>query len=126
MAMVTDQDIAPHVARLETLFEERLALRRGGFEARAAKAARALPRLLRRDLARVVEAQRLSGHPRLARTVDTAEVKLAADRVAQGLKAIDPADRRRGRLLGMLGALMFNLALLFAAVVIVLVWRGYL
>ncbi|MCR8546809.1 hypothetical protein M4578_03135 [Salipiger sp. P9] len=125
MSMIEDQHIGPAVARLERLFEEKLSLRRGGFERRAAQARRILPRGLRNDLAQVLEARRAAGHPKLARMVNGAAVSAAAGRIEAHLKAIDLADRRRGRLLSLLGGVMLNLLLVFAAVMALLLWRGF-
>ncbi|APZ54976.1 hypothetical protein [Salipiger abyssi] len=126
MAMMVDPEIGGAVTRLERLFEEKLSLRRGGFETRAARARRALPRALRGDLAKVVEARRMAGHPRLARMIDATAVGAAAERVEAHLKRIDVADRRRGRRLSLLAAVMLNLLLVFALLMGLLLWRGYL
>lgn len=126
MSTSPDTGIGPLVSRLETLFEERLGLRRGGFETRAARASRMMPRWVGRDLAQVVEARRIADNPKLARMIDVPALHAATERVAAHLRTVDPAERRAKRRLGMLAALMVNLLLLFALVVAVLAWRGFL
>lgn len=124
MVMTLDSELAPRVARLETLFDERLGVRRGPFSLRAERVRRTLPRAVRGDLAQVAAALQIAGNPRLARQVEVERVTRAADRVEAHLRTIDPKERRRGRILGTLGVLMFNLLLLVAGVVAVLIWRG--
>ncbi|MBN9888335.1 hypothetical protein [Salipiger abyssi] len=126
MTMMVDPEIGGAVARLERLFEEKLSLRRGALEGRAARARRALPRALRGDLEKVAEARHMAGHPRLARMIDRAAVLAAAGRVELHLKRLDIADRRRGRWLALLAAVMLNLLVVFVLVLGLLAWRGYL
>ncbi|EPX85434.1 hypothetical protein Salmuc_02815 [Salipiger mucosus DSM 16094] len=121
-----DPRLSQHVTRLEKLFETRLGLGRGGFEKRAARARRMMPRQLRADLARVTEARHMSGHPRLARQIDMGAVEDAAGRVESHLKTVDAAERRRHILLKRLGTVMFNLLVVGTLLLVVLAWRGFL
>ncbi|WP_353471533.1 hypothetical protein PVT71_09450 [Salipiger sp. H15] len=108
-----DQD--PKIgARLMPLFESRLGLGKGGFEARARRAANQLPRWARRDLRALRDAQGMAGHPKLAMRLDMAELDRAEARVARHLETIDVKARRSHRRLGVLAGLMFNLLLLAA------------
>ncbi|WP_226622934.1 hypothetical protein [Alloyangia pacifica] len=109
--METDPKIG---ARLMPLFESRLGLGKGSFEARARRAAHRLPRWARRDLATLRAAQGMTGHPKLAMRLDTPALARAEDRLARHLEAIDAKARRRYWQLGVLAGLMFNLALLAA------------
>ncbi|MDO6588268.1 hypothetical protein Q4543_22495 [Salipiger sp. 1_MG-2023] len=123
--MMAEHDIGDAVARLEQVFEDKLRLRRGGFEQRARQARRMLPRGLRADLARVIEAWRMVGHPKQARVLDGPEVLRSAERIETHLKRLDLADRRKGRLLALLASLMFDALLVIAVVLGLLVWRGF-
>ena len=122
--MTQDRAISDSVDRLKALLEDKLGLRRGDLAQRAAKAGRRLPVAVRRDLEAVSRAVFALQVPRLARQTDREDVLAAAQRAEAHLKGIDARDQRRGRLLGMLGALVFNLLLLFVLVLAVLRWRG--
>lgn len=123
---MTDQhQIARHAERLEALLAEKFGARRGPLELRVQSAGRRLPRRVRRDLGEVARAQQFAGHPKLGRQIDGARVRAAARRAEDWLVAVDVADRRKGFVLSLLGSLSFNLILLFAILVAVLRWRGY-
>lgn len=113
--------------RFEALSDElhtRLGLRGRGLSARLGRAGRLLPRRLRRAGALIAEAERRMQHPGLARTVDHARLDAAFAEFDTYLKGIDPADRRKGRILGWLGAQVFNLLLAAALLIALLRWRG--
>lgn len=119
-------EIEPQVARLETLLEERLGVRRETLGQKAAQVSRDLPRAIRRDLATVAEASHLSGHPKLALRLDGEKVALACARAEAYLRGIDARYLRRGKLLGLLASLVVNLALAVILVLILLHWRGFI
>ena len=79
--MTSDHDIGGAVARLDRLFEDRLRLKRGDFDARAKRARGMLPRRLRRDLSALLEARKVAGHPKLARMLDGASLHAASSRL---------------------------------------------
>lgn len=118
-------DIQTHVARIEALLGSRFGATRGTLAQRVIKVGRLLPRRTRRDLAQVAEAAQMATHPRLALRLDHAAVLAAAERAEAHLRAVDGRDRRRGQILGMLGALVFNLMLLAVILLVVLRWRGF-
>lgn len=104
-------------AALATLLRERLGIRRGEtLEAKLAHAGRLVPRSERAAGRRLVEAERLWPHPRLRRQVNPADLANAETRLRGWLEGIDPADRRKGMILGVLASLAFNFLLLLAAV----------
>ena len=75
---------------------------------------------------RIVQAEDLVTHPKLRRLVDGVALRADAAEMRAALGQIDPKDRRRGALLGVAGGLVFNLLLAVAALVVFLVWRGYI
>ena len=107
------------------LLDEKLSLRRGALHSRLSRAGRRLPARIRHQAQLVVEAETLAAHPRLARRIDHVRVARAHAEVRAHLRSIDPADRRRGAMLGVLGGLAFNLLLLAALVLAFLRWRGF-
>ncbi|MEM9967207.1 MAG: hypothetical protein AAF755_03805 [Pseudomonadota bacterium] len=87
---------------------------------------RRLPRRVRVHLEGIIDAERLSTHPKLRRQVDMAAVQRSHQQILRYLKTVDPADRRRGQLLALAGAVAFNLLFIIAAFITWLWWRGYL
>jgi hypothetical protein len=124
MMMTESNDLTHTVADLQGLLAEKLGLRKGGFDARMRRAGRRLPRRIHRDARVIGKAMELGAHPKLRRRIDTAAVAAAHRRMRLHLKAIDPRDRRRGFMLGMLGGLAFNLLAAGALLVALLNWRG--
>lgn len=111
--------------RLAQLMEEKLDIRGAGFEKKLQRAGRLLPRHLRRDGQTLVEALALSDHPRLERQIDSVQLKKSANALEKYLLNFDAWDRRRGIAVGFLASLLFNLLVVAALVVAVLIWRGY-
>jgi hypothetical protein len=91
-----------------------------------AKARHRLPRRVYRQGMTLVAAEPLAVHPRLRQTLDIPALQAAATEVTTHLATIDVAERRKSWLLGMLGALSFNLILMFALLIGFLIWRGIL
>ncbi len=111
-------------AALEEQLHDKLGLRGKTLRSRLRRAGRLLPRRLRAEGGYLVEAQKKLEHPRLATQVDPGRVSRAFDAFDQHLKGIDPADRRRSRLVHWLAGLVFNLLILGALVLLVLRWQG--
>ena len=63
-------------------------------------------------------------HPKLARLIKADQIDRAFTHLNEHLETIDPADRRKGAILGMLGGMVFNLILLIGALIAVLHWQG--
>jgi hypothetical protein len=112
------------VDELRGLLDSQLRVRGRTLEAQVRKAGRRLPRRIRRDAHTVINATALMENPKLARMVDQEQVRTAAQNVIVHLQSIDPMDRFKGRVLGMLGAISAVLILTFVLVVYVSVKRG--
>jgi hypothetical protein len=122
MSAVTIQQMADRVAQL---LEERLGLGGKGLAAKLKRAGRLLPRKVRdagRQLA--VSAQKAQ-NPKLLGQIDMGEVTEAYDVCLKHLIGIDPVDRKRGYLTGMIGSVVFGVLVLLIAVAALLAWRGY-
>jgi hypothetical protein len=113
-------------ADLGRLMEERLGIRGRSLAQQTRRAGRLLPRRIRRDLSLIDRWQDMRRHPKLHHMVDEAALRAAADRVAAHLRDIDPAERRKDRLLGLAGVVSFNLIVVVALLLVVLGWRGFL
>ena len=94
-------------------------------EAQLKSVGRLLPKSLRNDGQKIVEAQRMARHPKLAASVDETKFHLAYSNITNHLKNTDPKDRRKGKLLGWLGGQVVNLMLVAGVVISVLLWRGF-
>ena len=121
--MNTD-DISAKSEELCALLADKLSLRRGTLDQRLRRAGRRLPARIRQQGMLIAEAEAMAAHPRLARRIDHAALERAHAEVRAHLRGIDPADRRRGVILGMLGGLAFNILLFAALVLAFLRWQG--
>lgn len=110
---------------ISALMAERLRVRGTSLDAQLRKAGRQLPKAVRRDGAYLAQAATLARNPKLARMVDETRADRAHERVVQYLLTVDPIDRLKGRVLGVLGAISTVVIVTFIAVVYVLVQRGY-
>lgn len=84
-----------------------------------------LPRRVYRQGMVLAQAEPLAGHPKLRLTLDAPVLNVAASEVRAHLETVDLADQRKGWWLGVLGGLSFNLILMCALLIAVLVWRGF-
>lgn len=102
----------------------KLSIRGRDLHAKMRRAGRRLPRRLRREGRYLAQAADMETHPKLSRQIDLVRVDSAYREFDTHLDAIDPADRWWGWFLGLLGGLAFNLLLLSALLIGLLVWRG--
>ncbi len=85
-----------------------------------------LPRHVRKEGLRLAEIEPLLGHPKLERMVDFDAARATHQAVARHLKSVDVADLRRGRLLGIAGAIAVNVIVVAVLFVVWLRWTGQL
>ena len=88
------------------------------------KTGRRLPKRLRHEAARIVEAQGFDGHPKLLQRVDGAALDAAEAKLCAYLKGIDRAEARKDRWLSIAGAIAFNILLVAGCYIAWLVWTG--
>ncbi len=112
------------VTALETLMQEKLGVRGKTLSSRFNRAGRLLPKRIQKAGRVITDAQNTVAHPKLARLCDPKALNAAFSDVTSHLETIDPADRRRGKVLGVLGGMVFNLILLMGAIVALLLWQG--
>lgn len=123
--MTQPQAIADLIVQTKALMREKLGVRGSDMARAVAKAKRRLPGKIYEQALLLAKAEPLSAHPKLRLTLDAPALGVAAGEVQQYLNSIDLADRRKGRILGMLGGLAFNLILFVLLLVVVLYWRGF-
>lgn len=112
------------IEKLEAELQAKLGVRGHTLKKRLARAGRRLPKRVRRAGQVITEAEAVATHPKLARLRDDKAIDAAFREVSAHLQTIDPADRRKGMILGILGSSVFNLILLAAAVIALLYWQG--
>ena len=89
------------------------------------KAGRKLPRRLRSDVAKLIEAEAMSTHPKLARLVDERQFRRAERRLNRFLEKQNPAAERRGEILDLIAKIAFVFVTIVLAVFFLLLSRGY-
>lgn len=113
-----------NVDELEQLLRAKLGLRGSNLAARLAKAGRRLPKRIHQAGSVITQTQISATHPKLARLQDQKVIDTAFDKITSHLETIDPKNRRKGLILGIVGGLVFNLILLVLAIVVFLRWQG--
>ncbi|HCP80156.1 MAG TPA: hypothetical protein DIT67_00665 [Octadecabacter sp.] len=122
---MTGDSVNKYADEVQNLIEQRLRIKGRTLEKALARAGRLLPKWAHREGRYLVQASQLMNHPKLRVMIDDAKVVKARDMLVTHLKTIDPKERRKTRVLGVLGVISFNLILVFAAFMVYLVWRDY-
>ncbi|WP_108482600.1 hypothetical protein [Oceaniglobus ichthyenteri] len=120
---MTPQQQAQEIA---DLIGARLGIGGRGLENKVKKAGRLLPRRIRREAETLAQAAEFSKHPKLMRMIDPTAQKLAYRDCKRFLEQIDGSERFIRYALGLITANAFNFLAICAAVIAVLVWRGFL
>lgn len=120
-----DSAISLQAEELRQLMRAKLGVRGGTFQGALKRGAPQLPRHLRRQAQVVVDALPMAVHPKLRQTLDRPRLDRAVADLRRYLDDIDLADRRKGFVLGVLGAMAFNLLALIALLIVFLVWKGF-
>ncbi len=124
--MIDPHDVNAKADAVKELLRRKLGLRGATLSRKLARAGRLLPGRMQKAGQVIVTAQKNAAHPKLAMMADSALVEAAYAELSRYLKEIDPAEQRKTRLLGWLGALVFNLMTLTVLLVILLRWQGFL
>ena len=123
--METHDSIAARADRVKSALEKAFGVRGRSLSVAVRRTGRRLPKKVRADVQRIVAAQSAGGHPKHLRQVDSAALERAEIHVLQVLGGIDRADARKARLLGIAGAIAFNILLVLIGFVVWLVWAGH-
>lgn len=124
--MIDRDDILAKDAHIRGLLNDKFGIETADLGRGFRKAGRRIPRHLQEKAEILVDAVAKAGHPKLIRMLDEKRITRAHDDLTRFLEKIDRKDQRKGAMLGMLGAMVFNLILVFAVFVVVLRWRGFL
>ncbi|MGR3468310.1 MAG: hypothetical protein ACU0CI_10545 [Shimia sp.] len=80
---------------------------------------REMPRYERKQAKVIIQAERLSGHPKLARQVQPGELERAFTALEGHLAGVSRADRIKGRAISIAATILFNLLLAVAGLAVV-------
>ncbi|MEP2641176.1 hypothetical protein [Roseobacter sp.] len=119
-------DIDTQTAQLSAILDRRLAIKGPAFADQIRRAVRLLPRHLRPQAQLVQQAVDLGGQPRALRQLDEARVARACEELSVYFEGLDLAQMRRTRILSVLAAIVFNLLVVFTALVVFLRVYGYI
>ncbi|GKY88083.1 hypothetical protein [Sinisalibacter aestuarii] len=117
-------DLQARADRLAHLIEERLDIRGTGLSAKLGRGGRRLPRAVRDAGEQLLLAQRMAATPKLARQIDYDRIAAACDVAERMLGRIDPWERRTTFAVNWLAGNAFNLIVVAALALAVIVWRG--
>lgn len=116
--------LTEQIHKVRGLMAERLHVRGATLEDQLRRAKRLLPRAVAREAQYLAQAELLMRNPKLARMIDARKARDAGDRLTAHLMTVDPKERRKDRILGILGGLAFNLLLIGVLTIVWLRWRG--
>lgn len=119
------QSVEDIAGRVEAKLAEKLGVRGDGLSVKTRRAGRLVPRRVRKDLEQIIEAQQQAGNPKLAVQLDIEALMAAEGRVMAWAKTVDPARRKTDLILSIAGGVALSVLAVFALVVVVLVWRGF-
>ena len=122
--MESADTINARAARVQAALTKAFGVRAGTLDKALKRTGRRLPRRSKAEARRIVDAQGYGGQPRLMRQIDAARLDRAEARVLEYLQNIDRAEQRRGRILGILAVVVFNLLLVAGAFVLWMWWTG--
>ena len=123
--MLEHKDITAKSRAIRQELEAKLGVKSRDLQHALRRAGRRLPRKVRAQGAILANAEKYSGHPKLALQLDSAIVSEAYAQLTAHLRAIDVADARKGRILGIVGLIAFNMLVVLVAFVTWMWWRGY-
>ena len=111
---------------LTLLLQKKFGGRGRSLEAQLRRAGRRLPAHAHRHARLIIAAARREDHARLRRQDDPARLARSFRIVKKQVESVDLSRRRIDLILSILGSVSFALLFVFAAVVTVLRWRGFL
>lgn len=123
---MTTTSVQQMADRVAALMEEHMKVSGKGLADKLRRSGRLLPRKLRVEARVLAEAEEQARHPHLRIRIDMARVSEAYDGLCRHLTALNRWQRRRVAILNLLGSVAFNLLVVAALLIAVLVWRGYL
>lgn len=124
--MSSDLDFEAIEQRALAALHAKLGVKAQTLSAGMKSAGRRLPKRAHRAAGVIYEAHVHGAHPKLSRMLDGAAITSAESTLHAHLDKIDPKERRKDVVLGMLGTQALNVLAVIALVVGLMLWRGLL
>lgn len=124
--MIDPKHFNDEIAKLLKLVDAKFGIQSDELSEAMRKIGRRLPQAAHRNAARLVEAQQQLKNPKIALQLDEKSLVKPYASLRSDLESYDPADRRKGAILGALGVTVFNLIMVVILLICVLIWRGFL
>jgi len=124
--MTNTKDLETKIAHLCALAREKFGVRSDQLDVVMRKLGRRVPKRIHKHAEVLLSAQASLGHPTLAMMVDEKKITQSYKAIAEHLKSIDPKLRRKNKMLDILASMAFSVLVVFALMILVLVWRGLL
>ena len=118
-------EIRDQADALAEYMSAQLRVKGDGLEAVTARAGRLLPRHLKGEVQKIVDASNMSAHPRLERMIDDMAVKRADRKVRTFLDRQNPGKARRAAILDRVAGVAFVVVTVVLIVFFVLLSRGF-
>ena len=123
--MLDQKDVQNKVLKVRLEMQAKLGVQGRDLDQVLRRAGRRLPRGVRKQVATLAKAAFYARNPKMARRFEGHEVQAAYDAVMAHLDSIDVMEDRKDRVLGIAGAIAFNLLSVMVAFIFYLWWRGY-
>ncbi len=119
-------DISERTQRLALAMAKQMRVRdAGSLEDVATRAGRKLPKRYRSDVQTLIEAERMSDHPKLSLRLDHKAIARSERRLNAYLGKQNPAAERRGEILDLVAGISFVFVTIILAVFFYLLSTGY-
>lgn len=124
--MLDPKHFNDEIAKLLKLVDAKFGIQTDDLSEAMRKIGRRLPQSAHRNANRLVEVQQQLNNPKIALQIDPKTPVKPYAALLSDLENYDPADRRKGAILGALGVAVFNLIVVFVLLICVLIWRGFI
>lgn len=112
-----NQDVARQMAT-------QMRVRSGPLDRVVARAGRKLPRRVRDDVTRLIEADHLANHAKLRKRLDEKTLRTSRKRIGAFLETRDPKRERRDAALDLIAQVAFVVVTVALGLFFFLLWRG--
>ncbi|MGR3493253.1 MAG: hypothetical protein ACU0DW_14435 [Shimia sp.] len=117
--MMTPDEITARLKSLRAEMAESYGTKGRTFARQVRQIGREMPRYERKQAKIIIQAERLSGHPKLARQVQPGDLVRAFNAMESHLSTVSRADRVKGKAISILATILFNLLLAVAGLAVV-------
>ena len=122
---MTGDLVAERSDHIAALIQSKLGVRGKTLESKLRRAGRSIPKWVHKEADQLVAAQRLMAHPKLMMQADPSQLDRAYQSCERWLKTVDPAKRRKDKMLKFLATNAFNLIAVAGLFVLTLSLTGH-